>query len=316
MAKRDYYDILGVPRSASEEDIKKAYRKLARKWHPDVSKDSSAAERFAEIGEAYSVLGDGQKRRQYDYLGHEGMRGPSAGGPHVRWSTGGSGGVNFQDIFSGFGGSGPGQVDLEDLFGGFAGGRRRGPGRGADIEYPVTLDFLDAARGTTKTVPVRRQLAAGRVVEKIEVKIPGGVDTGSRVRVRGKGRTGPGGGQPGDLYIIVRVQDHPHFRRQGWDVYIDLPVTVSEALLGAKVEIPTLDGKTVLTVPAGASSGTRLRLRNKGIRDRRTKKTGDQYAVVKVVVPKRLSERGRKIAEELAEELTDLDEQDPRRGLW
>ncbi len=317
MAKRDYYSVLGVERSASEAEIKKAYRRLARQYHPDVSKETDAAEKFREATEAYDVLTDPQKRKLYDQFGHAGVQaggpgepaGPGGagpyGGPRVRWSTGGPGqAVNIEDFLRGFGGGG--DVDAEDLFGGF--GRRRGPRKGPDIEYQLTLDFLQAARGVTTSIQVQRPTGEGGFrPERIDVKIPPGVDDGSRVRVRGKGSPGAQGGPPGDLYIVTRVQEHPLFRRDGLDVYVDLPVTVAEAMLGARVEVPSLEGQAVVTVPAGTSSGTRLRLKGGGIS--RGSRQGDLYAVVKIVVPRKLSEKG----QELVGELSRSDPYDPRK---
>jgi curved DNA-binding protein len=316
MAKRDYYEILGVPRSASEDEIKRAYRKLARQHHPDVSKDPDAAKKFGEITEAYDVLTDKEKRKVYDYFGHEGLEGGagaagSAGGapggrgrpgPQVHWRRpggGGGGGVSFEEIF---GNGGPGGVDLEDFLGGFGQRVRRGPVRGDDIEYNLTLDFLQAVRGVTTSIQVQRPAGDGTFkTEKIDVKIPAGVDDGARVRVRGKGSPGLRGGPPGDLYIIVRVLEHPMFRREGLDVYVDLPISVTEALLGGKVEAPSLEGQAVVTVPPGSSSGRRLRLKGKGVSAPGKSGKGDLYAVIKIVAPESLSERGRELARQLAE---------------
>jgi len=327
MAGPDYYKILGVSRSASAAEIKKAYRRLARKYHPDVNSASDATRRFAEISEAYEVLSDKGKRRMYDTLGPQGFkagagRGHGAG-PHVRWSGAGPGGIDLDDLLAKAGlgsGDGPsiedllggeGRVNVEDLFG----GRRRThrPRAGRDIRQPITLSFLDAVNGTTKSVRRRpsdpaRQGGTGR----IEVRIPPGVREGASLRIPGKGEPSHQGGPPGDLYIVVHVRAHPLFRREDWDVYIDLPVTASEALLGAKVEILTLDGKARLTVPAGTSSGTRLRLKGKGILNPKTRTRGDHYAVVKIVIPKGLSDRGKELAEELAR----TDPCNPREGLW
>jgi DnaJ-class molecular chaperone len=317
MAKRDYYEILGVPRSASTEDIKKAYRRLARKYHPDVNKAADAAARFAEAHEAYEVLSDKEKRKQYDYFGHAGLHGAPTGaagggpgGQRVRWANGG-GFENIEDIFQGGGG-----VDLEDLLGAMGGGpsrRARQPRRGQDIEYQLTLDFLQAVNGVNTTIEVPKADANGQfAAERIEVHIPPGVQDGSRIRVRGKGYPGTRGGAAGDLYIVTRVLEHPYFKRIGADIYVDLPITVTEAILGGKVEVPTLDGMTLLTVPAGASSGVRLRLKGKGVRTGQGSQHGDEYAVVKIVAPKTVSEKGKEAARQLAQS----DPYDPRKGLW
>jgi DnaJ-class molecular chaperone len=323
LAKRDYYEILGVPRTASEAEIKKAYRRLARQYHPDVNKAANASEKFNDATQAYDMLTDKEKRKLYDQFGHAGVEGGAfaggpggpggrrgPGGPHVQWGQGGPGGaVNLDDIFCGMGGA-----DLEDLFGsGFGGRSRRRPRKGQDIEYELPLEFLQSVQGVTTGVQVQRPTAEGGVAnERIDVKIPPGVANGSRVRVRGKGSPGQSGVPPGDLYIVTRVASHPYYRREGHDIYIDLPISAPEAMLGAKVEIPTLDGPTVLTVPPGASSGTKLRLKGKGIENARTQTRGDQYVVVKVAVPKSLSPRGR----ELAEQLQEADPYNPRENLW
>lgn len=322
MAKRDYYEILGVPRSASEDEIKKAYRKLARQHHPDVSKDPQAERKFGEVTEAYDVLTDKEKRKVYDYFGHDGLKGSAAGGgpggagghrpggqrsggTRVHWRTGPGGAGGFEDIFGGRGGG----IDIEDLIGGFGGQVRRGPVRGDDIEYKLTLDFLQAARGVTTSIQVQRPSGDGQFkTETIDVKIPAGVDDGARVRVRGKGSPGLRGGPPGDLYIIVQLLEHPVFRRQGLDVYVDLPISIPEALLGGKVEVPSLDGQAVVTVPSGSSSGRRLRLKGKGIQAPGGKDRGDLYAVLKIVAPESLSDKGKQLARELAE----TDPYDPR----
>lgn len=308
MAKRDYYEVLGVSRSASTDEIKRAYRQLARKHHPDVNKDPDAAKRFAEVTEAYDVLSDKEKREAYDYLGHAGLGagGPAGGGRQQAWTSGR--GANVSDFFDRFGG-----INFEDLFGGARGGRARRPGRGEDIEYELALEFMQAVDGISTTVQVRRPTeTGGSAVETIEVKIPPGVHDGSRVRVKGKGGPGVAGGPPGDLYIVTRVKKHPYFRRDKWDIHVDLPVSAVEAMLGAKVEVPTLGGRATLTVPPGTCSGRRLRLKGKGVTNPKTAKPGDLYAVVRIVVPESLSERGRELVEQLAE----AESFDPRSGLW
>jgi curved DNA-binding protein len=299
MTGRDYYEILGVSRKATADEIKKAYRKLARKYHPDVNKAKDAPEKFKEATEAYEVLSDTNKRAAYDQFGHAGVGmggGGGSGGPGgpggpfgygpggaktYNWSN--TGGVDFEDI-------------LGDLFGGRGGrnpfGSRRGrsrpvPERGQDIEHDVTLSFEDAVRGTTLQIRLQRPNASGSMQsETIEVKIPPGVTEGSKIRVRGKGDPGANGGPEGDLYIVTHVRPHAFYRQEGKDIYIDLPLTVAEAIRGAKVTIPTIDGPTLLTVPPGTSSGQKLRLRGKGVPDPKTRERGDQYAVIKIVVPK------------------------------
>lgn len=289
MTKRDYYEVLGVSRTASQDEIKRAYRKLARQYHPDVNKDPSAPEKFAEVQEAYDVLSEPGKRKQYDEFGHAGTgvspdiyeqmrqahraRAQTVSPEDFEQQFGGQ----FSDIFDQlFGGAGP--------FGRH-GGRRRHPEqrpRGSDVEYPVTLSFEQAARGTVLPLRINR----GGQIETIEVKIPPGVKDNSRVRVRGKGDHS--GYEPGDLFIVVTVNPHPYFRRDGLDILLDLPISLYEALLGTRVEVPTLDGKVMLTVPPGTSSGSKLRIKGRGIK--RGSEQGDQFCVIKIVVPKHLSD--------------------------
>lgn len=315
---RDYYQVLGVPKSASAEEIKKAHRKLVRKFHPDVNKNNTAAtEKFKEAQEAYDVLSDADKRRNYDQFGHAGVNmggAPGAGGvdPFEAYRRGrqGRGGAgqtwqanpnvtvedfdvgagNFSDIF-------------EQLFGGRGGpgaGAARGPRqrpqaqapRGEDVEHPVSLTFEQAARGTALPLQINRD---GRI-ETIEVKIPAGVKDGSRIRIKGRGQHT--NGEPGDLYIVTRVEPHAFFRRDGLDVYLDVPVSVYEALLGTKVQVPTLDGPVTVTVPAGTSSHARLRIKGRGVE--RGAEKGDQYVVIKIVVPKGLDDEDKATLERLA----------------
>lgn len=314
MAKRDYYDILGVSRSASADDIKAAYRKLARKYHPDVTKnDPKLTEKFKEAQEAYDVLSDASKRKNYDEFGHAGVgaapgAGAAGGDPfeafrRAQQGRGNGGGYTWQ--------SGPG-VSVEDLeggdfssifeqfFGGGAPGGGRGvggatggrtsrsrtraaPQRGADVEHPVTLTFEQAARGTTLPLQISRD---GKL-ETIDVKIPPGVKDGSRVRIRGRGQQAVGG-EAGDLFIITHVQPHPYFRREGLDIYLELPISLYEALLGTKVDVPTLDGKVTMSIPPGTSGGSKMRIKGRGVE--RGGEKGDQYVVPRIVVPKNLSE--------------------------
>jgi curved DNA-binding protein len=205
-------------------------------------------------------------------------------------------------------------VDIEDLLSAMGGGARRPrqPRRGQDVEYQLTLDFLQAVNGVTTTIQVPKPTDDGQfTAERIEVHIPPGVQDGSRIRLRAKGQPGSRGGPAGDLYIVARVLEHPYYRRMGNDIYIDLPITVTEALVGGKVEVPTLDGMTLLKVPPGATSGVRLRLKGKGVRTAQGER-GDEYAVVKIVAPKMLSEKGKELAAQLAQ----TDPYNPRKGLW
>jgi len=291
MAEKDYYDILGVKKAASDDEIKKAYRALAKKFHPDKNKGNKDAEaKFKQISEAYSVLGDKEKREQYDRLGREafhfpgGGGGGAAGGPfggfdfsqftraggpgsgartssRTRRTTAGSGG--FTDIFS-------------DLFGG--GGIDLGPQRGGDVEAEVTIDFRDAVLGTTMELTLAR---GGDRPDTVRVKIPEGVADGQRVRLRGKGAPGIDGGGPGDLNLLVHVRPHPFFERRGDDIHIELPITVGEAVRGAEIEVPTIHGATRTRIPAGTQSGQTFRISGKGVKNK-----GDHYYRVIVHVPK------------------------------
>ena len=310
MNRRDYYEILGVPRSATPQQIKAAYRKLARAYHPDVSKAPGAAEKFKEATAAYEVLSDAQKRQTYDRFGHAGPEGfaPGPGGPRDRtWS----GGIPF-DVEDLFAASPFARMDLEEILAGLSGGRVRGArrrkagARGSDAEAEITLDFLQAARGCTTTLQLTRP---DGTAEHIDVRIPPGVREGSRIRVRGKGRPGPAG--PGDLYLRAHVRNHPYFRRDGADIYLDVPISVAEAAAGASVTVPTIDGPADLKIPAGASGGMQLRMRSKGIADPRDGQRGNQYVVLKVVLPRKVSPEGRKLLQQFAES----DPYDPREKV-
>jgi len=301
MEYKDYYKILGVDRNADDKTIKHAYRRLARKHHPDVSKAKGAAERFKEINEAYEVLSDPEKRKRYDSLGPDWQRFAQAGaGPFegFRVHFGGRGGDlgdlgNFSDFFRtifgdlGVRGRDP-FADLSEEIGGGRGSRRA---RGQDVEAAVEVSLEEAFRGSARTVDVD-----GR---RLEVKIPAGVDTGSRVRVAGGGVPSGAGGGRGDLYLTVTVRPHPFFERKGDDLYVDLPVTVAEAALGAEAEVPTLRGKVSMKIPPETSSGRTFRLPGYGMPRLRGGTAGDQYVQIKVVVPSGLSARERQLFEEL-----------------
>ncbi len=317
MDKRDYYDVLGVAKNASADHIRSAYRKLARKYHPDVNKAGDAASKFKEATEAYEVLSDSEKRAKYDQFGHAGPgmpfgAGQAPGGARTYTWTGrpgegfgGPGGVNFEEIFGG--GQGFAGMSLDEILESLGGAARRGRrGRGRpqpqDVEYEVTLDFMQAVQGATLSLRVQ---GANGQEETINVKIPAGVDEGSKVRVRGKGAAG------GDLYLVTHIRTHPYFRREGGDIYVDLPIGITEAALGAKVDVPTLEGMTTLTVPPGSSSGRKLRLREKGIATAGSAARGDQYVVLKVVVPPSVSPK----AGELLKEFDRAQPFDPRANV-
>jgi curved DNA-binding protein len=318
---RDYYDALGISRDASTDEIRTAYRRLARENHPDVNKDPAAADRFKEISEAYDVLRDEEKRRAYDRYG-ENWKAASAGpGPGPGGGGGGPRGggpqgfEGFDGGFAGFGGGGAAEGDLgdifESLFGGGrassrAGRRRRGGGdgfsvRGGDHEATIDLTLEEAFRGGSRHF----QLSDGR---DYEVTIPPGVRDGQRIRLAGEGAAGVGGGPSGDLLLRVRLVPHPRFRLVGDNIEVDLPVAPWEAALGATVPVPLIDGGTArVKVKGGSSSGTRLRLKGEGWPERDGRR-GDLYAIVKIMVPKKLSRQERKLFEELA----DVSDFDPR----
>jgi curved DNA-binding protein len=300
MPKRDYYDILGISKKASADEIKKAHRKLVRQYHPDVNKNNkSAEEKFKEVQEAYDVLSDPTKRANYDQFGHAGVgvdpgdpfrRNQAAGrsGARTQWRAGPN--VSVED-FDVNGGGGFGDI-FEQLFGGARGGTGGGrgrsrqqapppPQRGADLEHEVTLTFMQAVRGVTLPLQIDRE---GKR-ETIEIKIPAGVNDGSRIRIKGRGHGEIG--SAGDLFIITRVLPHDYFRREGLDIFLDLPISVYDALLGAKVDVPTLDGSMVqMTIPPGTNSGAKLRLKGRGIE--RGEEKGDQFVTIKILVPKGL----------------------------
>ncbi len=338
----DYYNILGVGRAATAAEIKKAYRKLARKFHPDVNPDNPEAEkRFKEIQEAYAVLSDAERRKQYDTFGTvEG--GPGDGFDPFRqasssWRDAGGFRVDFGDG----GNVGGGFQDLGDLFGEFFGGRGRGratqtkrrPQRGTDQVVEIEIDFRDAVGGTSVTIPVQRQVrcatcggsgnsdqvvcpschGSGILIstERLRVKIPEGVADGQRVRVAGKGAEGRSGGHPGDLFVRVIVREDAFFKRQGDNIHTTIPLTFSEAYRGAEIEIGTVHGPVRAKVPPGTNSGRTFRLRGKGVRNTKTRAYGDHLYTVQIVVPKVMSPAG----DETARSVAELYQSSPRDGL-
>jgi molecular chaperone DnaJ len=347
MPANDYYKVLGVPRSAKADDIKKAYRRLARKYHPDVNPgDKNAEERFKTVSEAFDVLSDPKKREVYDRYGYYSDQIPAGAPQGVTFDFSNFGAGSFKDIVS-------------ELFSGIRGqgASRSQPERGADIEYALPLAFEESMREMTASIQVDRSEGcaacngfgenradsitcstcngtgqhAGRfginskcpqcggtgkrarscatcrgmgVINKrepIKIKIPAGVDTGSRVRVAAKGHAGRLGGPTGDLYIVTNVKEHPYFRRQGDNIYCTVPITVPEAALGAKIEVPTIDGKAQLRIPPGTHSGQKFRLRDRGAPSLRANGArGDQFVEVKITLPRVISEETKEILQQFA----------------
>ena len=351
MSKRDYYEVLGVSKTATQDELKKAYRKLARKYHPDLNKDNEeAAEKFKECNEAYSVLSDDQKRAQYDQFGHAAFE---------NGGMGGGGGFGGAGGFGGFGGSG--MEDIFDMFFGGQGGRggnraKSGPQRGADLRFDLEISFEEAAFGLEKEInlyrdetcdhcygegaepgskvescpecngtgyvrftqntmfgqmvnerPCSRCKGEGKIIsepckecrgkgtvkrnKKLKVKIPAGVDNGSRLRVSGEGEAGAKGGPSGDLYVYLYVKPHKFFERDGTTVLCEVPINIVQATLGADIKVPTLDGQVTMKVPEGTQPGKVLRLKGKGIPSLRGGSRGDQLVRIKVVVPTKLSDK-------------------------
>ena len=363
--KRDYYEVLGVSKSATKDEIKSAFRKLAKKYHPDISKEENAEEKFKEVQEAYSVLSDDNKRRQYDQFGHAGVNGNGAGS--------GFGGFGGNSAGFGFDASDLGDI-FDDLFGaGFGFGSsssRRGSRtrRGSDILMQVDLTFEEAVFGCEKdfdldvvaecdkcngkggfheetcsrchgsgTITSEQRTILGSFMTKttcpecggkgktyrevcskchgkgsvkahktITVSVPSGIDNGERLRVPGKGNSGENGGASGDLYLEFHIKEHKYFKRDGLDIYLEVPINMAEAVLGCKKEIPTIYGNVKLTISSGIDSGDKQRLKGKGIKDSTSRKVGDMYVIFKVVTPKRLSRDQKKLFESLSK--TDLDD--------
>lgn len=325
---KDYYQILGVPRSASDDEIKKSYRRLAKQYHPDVNKGSKEAEeRFKDISESYNVLSDAKQRKQYDMFGQAGPGYNPTGQGGAGW-PGGAGAWSSDDgqSYSYTSGGAPDVGDLGDIFGdlfGLGGFRRSARGRGtgqsrarpswspdeqnyADVNIPqngsdasatVEVDFMEALHGTQSNISIQR----GNKTEKIQVKIPAGVDNGSRVRIAGKGNPGINGGKNGDLYLIIQVTPHPEFWREGADIYIDVPITIYTASLGGTIEVPTISGSAKMKIPAGTHSGQRFRLPGKGAPILGKKGTGDQYAVIQISPPTHLDNEAKTALEGLAQ---------------
>ncbi|MHB8842272.1 MAG: DnaJ C-terminal domain-containing protein [Candidatus Aquicultor sp.] len=286
---KDFYAVLGVGRKATQKEIKDAYRKLARKYHPDTNKGSKAEteEKFKEISEAYEVLKDAKKRKEYDETGSFfNARGPGGHSPNAG-NFGGAGGFNG---FPGFGGGfQAGNIgDIFDLFGGGMGAQRANMrAKGQDITYTVHLSFDEALKEKTVQFLIDRAGNGSPVTET--VKIPAGAADGSKIKFKGRGQAGQNGGPPGDLFIITKVAPHPFFKRNGGDILLDVPVTFVEAVLGASIEIPTVDGTVSLKIPAGTQDGQVFRLRGKGAPRLKASGRGDMLATVTIEVPKELT---------------------------
>lgn len=352
MDKKDYYEVLGVSKSASQDEIKSAFRKLAKKYHPDVSKEPDAEAKFKEIQEAYAVLSDEDNRRKYDQFGHAAFT-----------NGGGAGGQGFGGFdFSGF------DFDYGDIFdnifGGFGGGHRGGnrARRGNDSLMSMKLTFEEAVFGCKKDIKIDvidecgeckgkggfgektcdkchgsgtitseqhtifgsflskttcnkcggtghtydktctkcRGEGQVKVTKELEIKVPAGVDTGTRLKLSGKGSAGTNGGPNGDLYIEFKVSEHEYFIRDEDDIYVEAPITITEAVLGCKKEVPTLGGNVTLTIPGGSESGDKHRIKGRGINNEATHHKGDMYIVLKIVTPKKLSKEQKKLLEELS----------------
>lgn len=357
MAKRDYYEVLGLSKNASDDEIKKAYRKLAKKYHPDINKEKDAEEKFKEINEAYEVLSDSQKKQIYDNYGFDGLEG----------NMGGSG-------FGGFSGFSGGFEDLGDIFSSFMGGgfsgfgsrgtRQSGPMKGENRYLQMSIEFLEAVKGVKKTITIsvdrecekcdgsgaksksdietcstchgtgkvtRQQRTpfgmmqsvgecpdchgSGRHIknkcphcngtgyttknEKVEVNIPAGISSGQQIRLQGYGERGENGGPNGDLYIEINVKAHSYFTREGNDIYIEVPVSAVDATLGCKIDVPTCNGDVSLTIPAGSQPGSKLRIKGYGVKSLRSNSVGDQYVILKVSIPTKLSKEEKELYKKL-----------------
>jgi curved DNA-binding protein len=297
--RRDFYEVLDVPRSASQDEIQRAYRKLARTYHPDVNSDPGAEDRFKEISEAYDVLSDPETRRRYDAFGPDFRQVPPDMDPEtwarIRAGAGAAGAG--QAGRAGPGGFGPdlGGINIEDLLGGLFGGRGFGPIPGADTEAELELTVEEAFRGGHRSVTLEGP--DGR--RTLDVRIPAGVANGQRIRLAGQGGRGSEGAPNGDLYFVVRIAPHPRYRVDGRDLYVDLPLAPWEAALGTSAAVETPSGEMKVKVPAGTSSGKRLRLRHRGLPHPRGN-AGHLYAEVRIMVPAKLTDEERRLFEQLA----------------
>ncbi len=303
--EEDYYKTLGVKRDASASDIQRAYRKLARKYHPDMNPgDSNAKERFQRVQEAYDVLSDPEKREMYDRYGssfHAAGGRPGSGPFHSQPGGAGAGfeEVDFSQLFGGRGSEGFADI-FRQFTGGRAQGRRTRVPRGADLEHELEVPFQTAITGGEAALSLRRP---GGKVETISVKIPAGIEDGKKIRLRGQGEAADGGGKPGDILLKIRVAAHPFFRRRGSNLEVSVPVTLAEAALGAKIDVPTPQGTITLTIPPGTSGGKRLRAKGLGVVSDKGP-AGDLYAEIRIVLPKELDD-------ETLEQIRELDRRYP-----
>ena len=348
--KRDYYEVLGVSKGATDEEIKKAYRKKAKQYHPDLNPgDKTAEAKFKEANEAYEVLSDKDKRARYDQFGHAGV--------DPNFGAGGPGGG-----FGGFGGFDMGDIDLGDIFGSFFGGgfgggssrARSGPMKGDTLRASVSISFEEAAFGCEKEITVERIESCddcggtgaakgttaetcpncrgtGKIIKKpcpkcggqgrvrktrkFKVNIPAGIDDGQSIQQRGQGNAGVNGGPAGDLFVTVAIRPHPIFTRNGSDVHVDIPISFAQAALGDTLQVPTIDGRIEYKIPEGTQTGTTFRMRGKGIQNVNGRGRGDQYVRVNIEVPKNLSEKQKKLLREFEETSTD-ENQVKRKSFW
>ena len=309
-AEKDPYTVLGVPRSATQDQIKKAYRDLARKHHPDMNQgDKASEEKFKEIQLAYETLSDPEKKKNYDMFGTSGFGGQRTGGGSYRQYSRGFPDIDeiFKDIFSQGGGAygmGGTRGNFGDVFD--FGNVRQQPRKPKNIQHTVTLDFETAVKGGEKELLVKSPESG---TKKITVKIPAGVKTGSKVRLPGKGEQI--NSMAGDLILEIKVRSHPVFKRENDDIYIDVPLTVYEAALGTLIDVPTIESPVKLTIPPGVGSGTKMRLREKGVRNPKTGKRGDQFVVVQIAMPGESGEHMKKLMDEFKEKYP----YDPRKKL-
>ncbi|MGY8767956.1 MAG: DnaJ C-terminal domain-containing protein [Pirellulales bacterium] len=314
---QDFYKTLGVAKGSTAEEIQKAYRKLAQKYHPDINPDDKSAKvKFQEVQNAYDVLSDKEKRDKYDRFGanYESM---GSGGPGGGFNWGGQGGggpeVDLSDLFGGGGQGGGG--GFADMFSQFAGGgqgqrggrRRAAPQRGADINHAVTVSFKTSIEGGEVQLSVRRRSGG---VETLNAKIPMGIESGKRIRLKEQGEQSPNGGPTGDILITVNVDPHRFFTRNGKNLEVKVPISLAEAVLGGKIDVPTPHGTITLTIPSGSSSGKRLRIRGQGVQ-RSTGEPGDLYAEIEITLPEEINEGTKKLIEAWSEK----NSENPREEL-